>query len=496
MKFRHLGRVRVIMKIKTKSGVVLGRQEGRLYCFRGIPYAKAERFQPPSPFEWEGVLDATLFGKKSIQAYGEPSAWLSQSQRSEFDEQCLNLNIYTPNLNGALPVVVYIHGGAFQFGSGEPRDGHRMIREHNFIYVSINYRLGVLGYLYLGRLLGPNYQATGNLGTMDQLAAIRWVYENIYAFGGDPQRITVIGESAGAKSIAALLMCPDMQQYCKQVCLGSGAYQCIRNEETAHTIAKEFMEKGGIASPEELLTCSADRILEAQKKFCVGVGNTCLFGPVADGVMIPYHWQELMYSEHFWRGKAIVGSCRNEVVFYRRDCSNFLDIAPQIAAELFGRNAAIAQKDFAILERELHAQDDREMGEKLWVKILSDYMYRTYSHRFASILANNGSEVWFYSTEFGNGIHCLDQNLAFDATVDRHQIGEPSEFDMDALANQIYESYVQFFLYGNPNWDGIPEWPVFRMDNPMRMMWDAPLRVETVPEKDVLDSFPEYVYLR
>lgn len=485
-----------MVEVKTKSGVVLGAQEGRLYCFRGIPYAQAKRFQPPSPVEWGGVLDATRFGKKSIQAYGEPWAWLSQAQRSEFDEQCMNLNIYTPDLHGALPVVIYIHGGAFQFGSGEARQGHGIIKEHDFICVSINYRLGALGYLYLGGLLGPDYQSTGNLGTMDQLAAIQWIYENIHSFGGDAQRITVMGESAGAKSISALLLRPEMQQYCKQVCLGSGAYQCIRSEETAHMIAMEFLEKGGISSPEELLICSADRILEAQKKLCVGVGNTCLFGPVADGVTIPYHWQELLHAGDFWKGRAMVGSCRNEVVFYRCDCSNFLEAAPSIATELFGRNAAIAHADYARLERELGIQGDQESRESLWIKILSDHMYRTYSHRLARILAKNGSEVWYYSTDFGNGIHCLDQNLAFDEAVDLHQIGDPSEEDASILAKQIYESYVRFFTHGDPNWDGIPTWPSFHEEKPMRMVWDAPVRVEEVPENDTLDSFPEYVYVR
>ena len=176
------------MKITTRHGQVEGVQEGRLWAFRGIPYAKAERFGKPQPYSWEGVLDCSAFGKKAIQVYDGGAPWQPKQERWEFDEDCLNLNIYTPNVEGKLPVVIYIHGGAFQDGSNQRRSGEGMIRNHNFLYVSVNYRLGVLGYLYLGRLLGEEYQHTGNLGTLDQLAAVEWIYENIAAFGGDPER--------------------------------------------------------------------------------------------------------------------------------------------------------------------------------------------------------------------------------------------------------------------------------------------------------------------
>lgn len=127
--------------------------------------------------------------------------------RKEYGEDCLNLNIYVParaalearREGKGLPVAVYIHGGAFQNGSNRDRSGKQIIRDHSFIYVSINYRLGVLGYLYLGAALGEEYRGTGNNGTLDQLAALRWIYDNIGEFGGDRSRITVFGESAGAK---------------------------------------------------------------------------------------------------------------------------------------------------------------------------------------------------------------------------------------------------------------------------------------------------------
>lgn len=475
------------MEVMTKHGALRGVREGRLCCFKGIPYAKAERFCPPEECRWEGTLDCAAFGKKAIQVWDTDRPYMPKQDPSEFSEDCLFLNIYTPSLEGCLPVVIYIHGGAFQDGSGQDRIGADIIREHDFIYVSFNYRLGVLGYLYLGRLLGERYQHTGNLGTLDQLAAVRWVYENIGAFGGDPERITVMGESAGAKSISALLVRPEMKTYCKQVCLSSGAYQCIRDEETADKLAHRFLNHAGLERAEDLLTMPVDELVAAQKKLCAEPGSTCFFGPVADGKVIPYDWQ----SRLDWGGSAIVGSCRNEVAFYKLFDPDFLEHAPGIADTLFGVNAEIAKRDFAGLVKPDFGEDARS---GLWVKILTDYMYRTYSARMARRLVKNGGRVWYYSTEFSKATHCLDQWLAFDGHGLPDEPDGPVKDAAPRLGRAIYESYARFFLSGDPNGEGIPAWPKLSEGDARRMIWDVEPRVEAVPEDDVLDHFPEYVF--
>lgn len=482
------------MNITTKSGQVRGVQEGRLWAFRGIPYAKAERFGKPQPYSWQGVLDGSAFGKKAIQVYDGGAPWQQKQERWEFDEDCLNLNIYTPDVNGKLPVLIYIHGGAFQGGSNQEYTGEKIIRNHNFLFVSINYRLGVLGYLYLGKILGGEYQHTGNLGTLDQLAAVEWIHENIAAFGGDPDRMTIMGESAGAKSIGAMLMLPQMRRYCKQICLGSGASQSTRDEETAHKIASRFMELAELKEPRDILTISADDIIAVQKKLCVGAGNTCMFGPVADDVVIPRNWEDLIASPDYWQGRAIIGSCRNEQIFYRTMEKNFLSAAPGLAEELFGVNAEIAKADFCALVEENGLGEDKNAQEELWVKILSDYMYRTYSQRLALSLSRNGSQVWWYTMEFGNAFHCQDRVMAFGELRIKGMMGPVSPEDADALSQKIYESYARFFEFGDPNWEGIPHWPQVDPVHPMRMVWDMPIRVEEVKPGDVLDRFPNAVY--
>ena len=137
-----------------------------------------------------------------------------------------------------------------------------------------------------------------------------------------------------------------MKTYCKQVCLASGASQSTRDEETAHKIACRFMELAGLEDPHDLLTLSPDEILVAQKKLCTGPESTCIFGPVSDGVVIPRNWQELIDSPDYWQGRAIIGSCRNEVAFYRFMEKDFLSAAPRLAEKLFGVNGEIAKEDF------------------------------------------------------------------------------------------------------------------------------------------------------
>ena len=182
------------MIINTTSGLLKGSFESGLYLFKGIPYGYAKRFEAPVLSKWDGVLEATNFSKKA------PQIEKGDIQLKNISEDCLTLNIYTPSLNQKLPVLVEIHGGAFQTGSNQSMNPWHVIGKDEFIYITINYRLGVLGYLYL-----DGYPTSGNNGTLDQLAALNWIKEHIENFGGDPSRITLLGSSAGAKAIGALM---------------------------------------------------------------------------------------------------------------------------------------------------------------------------------------------------------------------------------------------------------------------------------------------------
>lgn len=492
------------MRIKTTGGYVEGFEENGLQNFLGIPYARAERFQAPREINWEGVFQADAFGKKAVQSHPAQETQAGWEGRKEYGEDCLNLNIYVParaalkarREGRGLPVAVYIHGGAFQNGSNRDRSGKQIIRDHSFIYVSINYRLGVLGYLYLGAALGEEYRGTGNNGTLDQLAALRWIYDNIGEFGGDRSRITVFGESAGAKTLGALLLRPELKTCCSQVLMASGAYQCIREEETAAAVADSFFSLAGLKRPEDILTMDVDNLLAVQERLVDNPGNTCTFGPVADGITVPMDWREALRSGRHWSGKAIVGSCRHEMVFRRLGDPDFTAHCPAIARALFGQNAEIAIEEFEEFDA---GERQEESGSALrralkWEQLLSDYMYRTYSRRLAELLAKNGSQVWYYSMDFGTASHVLDQSAAFDgAWRDDALFPGIALEERRKTAEIIYESYVRFFETGDPNWEGIPEWKPLG-DEREKMVWDGRIHTEPLTEEETLNRFPDEVF--
>jgi len=200
--------------IATTAGQVVGRFDGALHAFKGIPYAAppvgAARWKPPAPVKpWEGVRQATQFGPSCIQPV-TPTPNVYTSDITPTSEDCLNLNVWAPAGAKGAPVFVWIHGGALVKGSSsEPMyDGARMARE-GIVVVSINYRLGVLGYLaHPGLSTESPDGVSGNYGLLDQIAALRWVKENIGNFGGDPANVTIAGESAGALSVMYLMASP------------------------------------------------------------------------------------------------------------------------------------------------------------------------------------------------------------------------------------------------------------------------------------------------
>ncbi|MBK7724543.1 MAG: carboxylesterase family protein [Dehalococcoidia bacterium] len=196
----------------TRQGTVRGFERHALLYFRGIPYARPPvgelRWavaQPPEP--WDGVRDATEYGPNSLQSSIASDIPLPPQPRRPMSEDCLYLNVVTPGLSGSRPVMVWIHGGGFTTGSGADFAG-RQLAERGVVVVAMNYRLGALGSLALPALADRKGRLT-NFGLRDQIAALRWVHDNIASFGGDPDNVTIFGESAGGLSVGSLLGSPE-----------------------------------------------------------------------------------------------------------------------------------------------------------------------------------------------------------------------------------------------------------------------------------------------
>src|SRR5438876_7691670 len=253
--------------VRTQQGVVRGRIVEGVVTFKGISYAAppfgANRFQAPRPAEpWDGVREALSYGPTVPKPPYFPPFDVLLPEPALPGEDCLNLNIWTPDPGGAgLPVMVWIHGGAFSNGSGAiPQyDGSRFARD-GVVCVTINYRLGADGFLYLD-------DGIANLGLLDQVAALAWVQENIAAFGGDPNNVTIFGESSGGMSVATLMAMPRATGLFRRAIAQSGAGHHVISPATAQRIGQYLAEKLGVEPAREAIgTVPIKRLVQAQQE--------------------------------------------------------------------------------------------------------------------------------------------------------------------------------------------------------------------------------------
>jgi para-nitrobenzyl esterase len=254
--------------VETRRGKLRGRVSERVAVFKGVPYAAppfgTNRLRPPRPIEpWDGVRDALAFGPKSPQVSYPPGIAEALAELVGAGEDCLTLNVWTPDLGPAgRPVMVWIPGGMFEFhatGASAFYDGGRFARD-GVVCVTINYRVGAEGFLYLG-------DGVANVGLLDQIAALEWVHENIAALGGDPGKVTVFGESAGAMSVATLLSMPRANGLFQRAIVQSGTAHNVNSPATATRIGHRLAEDLGIAATRERIAAmSPERLLQAQAR--------------------------------------------------------------------------------------------------------------------------------------------------------------------------------------------------------------------------------------
>ncbi len=262
------------MQVETGAGPVMGEARDGVRRWLGIPFAQAERFgapRPPAP--WTEPRDATKLGAQSPQMFGN-NPKRAMIRQAGFDEDCLVINVYAPEepSDQPRPVYVWIHGGAFVGGSGNPYDGSAMARTHGVVVVTINYRLGVLGWVNFGEVLGLP-ELPSNLGLRDQVAALEWVRDNIARFGGDPARVTIGGESAGSMSVSLLMLHRSAWGLFHGAIMQSGAVSLIHSREKSRAIARRYAELLDLdqGSLEKMRSVPLEALFAAQAK--VGAEN-------------------------------------------------------------------------------------------------------------------------------------------------------------------------------------------------------------------------------
>jgi para-nitrobenzyl esterase len=474
--------------VKTRLGYIKGVNENRIAVFKGIPYAEPPvtglRYLPPEAHRpWRDTLKATQFGSSAPQAAG---AGVSGH------EDCLYLNLYTPKADDRKrAVVVWVHGGAMTTGSGRGMDGHAFADNDDIVTITINYRLGALGFLYLGDL-DKKYRQSGDLGVLDVIAALQWVHENIAAFGGDPHRVTIMGESAGAKLLSAVMVSPASKGLYQQAILESGSVQCIRDSVTAKNARTLLLKQLGLQSGDagKLLTLPAETIIKAQAAVCDGMGGNSFFGPVLDGVTIKEDGYAYAAAGKLSGVRAIIGTNENEAALFVGKEAVHGDVNAGIFQPLFRSNAPMANAYYQSLLK-------TDSPYAAMVKTLTQYMYQLHSYRFARVLTDAGTPVWMYRFSYQNGRefgarHADELHYIWGAAAILHSNADPAK---KQLAQSLHDSWVAFIKNGDPNGGSLPQWPKYNADNPQVMLFDETDKVVRLTQVYDDKDFPPAVFV-
>lgn len=436
--------------VETQCGLVQGVAEGNIQAFRGLRYAEPPlRFQPPQPLKaWAGIFKADQFGPAAPQP--APLAYNPLQ-----DEDCLTLNVWTSGTEEPVrPVLLYIHGGGFVTGSGSNPfyNGRTFAENGDIVVVTVNYRLGVLGFLDLHDALGEDYRSSGNCGLLDLIEALRWVQSNISRFGGDPSRITVMGQSAGAKCIGGLLHSPLAEGLFHQAIAISGAVQAIRDRTTSAVVTRRFMDFLGLPpqSAGKLLEMSVFDLMSVQQAWVRDLRGVHLFGPVIDGaVMDTPPLKGLPRTSGRPLPVLLIGTTRNETAGFIAESAVMQKPDDELLTSIFGCNAGAVKLAYQRLSgRTLEQETDLAA----WESVLTDYMYRIAAIRTADAYSAAGAPVWLYRFDRtgagGSAAHGGERTFVWHNGFPPHET---------ALADRVHHMWISFIRTGSPQ-AAAPEW--------------------------------------
>jgi para-nitrobenzyl esterase len=486
--------------VETTHGKLRGQLRGEVAIWKGIPYAApplgARRFRPPQPAEpWAGERDATHYGAAATQTRNPRMNMISGvSDKFPSGEDCLTLNVFAPAsaAPGAHPVMVWIHGGAFVMGSGStPLFNGVPFAERGVVVVTINYRLGVLGLLYLGDLAPGRDE--GNHLLLDQVAALRWVRDNIAAFGGDPARVTVMGESAGAISIAALLAMPAARGLFHQAILESGAsplVPMVRDEATA--LARDFLGSLG-ATVDELADVPIDKLITVQEEVSQRRGLGA-FSPYLDGVTLPRRPIEVMREGGAAGIPLLIGSNRDEWTLFE------VFVGPaSVEAFKAPLRKWLGDGLDRLVEVYRDARADRS-EQRAWVDIVGELAFRIPVIRLAEAQSRQATPVYLYRFDWASpsldgrlgAAHGLELPFVWnrlDLSTTPILLG-PDLTEVRPLATAMHETWVAFITAGDPNGAGLPPWPRFDAVRRPTMLLDRESRVVDDPSSSTRVVWP------
>ena len=502
---------------QTESGKVGGFLQDGIYIYKGIPYAKAERFMPPQPADkWEGVRSSRMFGPTCPQAVR--MGWGADEHAFAFHwddgypgEDCLRVNIWTPGLNDGKkrPVMVWLHGGGYAAGSGQELpsyDGFNLAKKGDAVVVTLNHRLNVLGFLDLSAY-GDKYAKSGNAGLLDLVAALQWVNKNIAAFGGDAQNVTIFGQSGGGGKVSTLLATPSAKGLYHKAIVQSGSMLRTMDAKYSRRIGAAVMDELGLKASQidELQKMPYERLLAAGEKAVAKVKaevekengiSTFIFGwaPTVDGDVLPAQPFDPQAPAQSKDVPVMIGTTLHEFTMSTY-VPAFRTITKEKAVEFLKQRYGDRTDDFlAAFEKAYPGYRPKDLVDV-------DFVFRPGAVEQARLkAAQQGAPVYMYMFAWESPVldgmfrstHCMEIPFAFNNAV-LHASMTGGGAEAQALAEKMSGAWLNFARTGNPNAEGLPQWDAYTEEGGATMFFNNRCEVKHHHDKELLEvvrAFP------
>ncbi len=497
--------------VETQYGKLRGYEENGLHIFKGIPYAKPPvgnlRFRAPEkPEAWTGERDATKPGGNA------PQAPMGTRRVPNQNEDCLYLNVNTPGCDDKKrPVMLWLHGGGFNSGSGSgpESDVTALATRGDLVIVTINYRLGALGFAHFGELFGSDFPTTSNNGLRDQVAALEWVQDNIANFGGDPNNVTVFGQSAGGISVASLIGMSQTKGLIHKAVAQSGGLNQWTSPYCATTVATEFLKELNIDpdDPQKLWELEWKEILAAQAKATsvkikIGVkgghGLGVNFIPIIGDDLMPLQPIKAVQKGNARDITLMVGTVRDEWKLF----SKLASMAPKGSPATEGITSPKTEEDLLAACEIILGNDAQEAIDTIrsargsetrtgdvYDTFQTDYLFRIPAVQLAEQQAKHNANTYMYridweSPTFGAS-HIVDVPLVFgntDSMMGKMFTGGGP--DAKALSEKMMDAWISFARTGNPGHADLPEWKTYDHDNRTTIIFNKECSTENDPKKE------------